>query len=536
MMNNGFLKQSTASQSRLVGPFVDDTDFKTLETGLTIANTDVKLSKNGAAGANKNSGGGTHRNNGMYSLTFDATDTDTVGELAGSILISGALVVVFKFTVLEEAIYDDLFGSGATGFLKPTTAGRTLDVTAGGTAGIDWANVENPSSAVDLSGTDIQLCDTITTYTGNTVQTGDSFARLGAPAGASVSADIADLPTVAEFEARTLVAASYFDVTSDLVDLSIGALASINSQVDTALADIGLDHLVAAAVIGTDVTDNSIIAKLVSKSATADWDSFSNTTDSLEAHRDETASSFTSNAAAVATAQADLDTLTGADGAILASSQPNYAPLLASSAPSNWGSLVISAGGIVNSNLEQISGSAVTETSSGRIAGNFNTFYDNADAATTKTLDDVGSGGGGGGDATEAKQDQIITLIGSGTVTTSSPVDPNTNEIEIIRGATYDGVAKAKLAWTVTKDYTGWAATLTIRHRTTRAVLLQKTITVASSTLLEASLTTTDTAFSALTTEDEFGHHPYDIELVSGSNTDKVGPHMANIVRDAKTQ
>jgi hypothetical protein len=37
--------------------------------------------------------------------------------------------------------------------------------------------------------------DTLTTYTGNTVQTGDSFARLGAPAGASVSADVAALKT-----------------------------------------------------------------------------------------------------------------------------------------------------------------------------------------------------------------------------------------------------------------------------------------------------------------------------------------------------
>jgi hypothetical protein len=37
----------------------------------------------------------------------------------------------------------------------------------------------------------VVLADTLTTYTGNTPQTGDSFARLGAPAGASVSADIA---------------------------------------------------------------------------------------------------------------------------------------------------------------------------------------------------------------------------------------------------------------------------------------------------------------------------------------------------------
>lgn len=53
------------------------------------------------------------------------------------------------------------------------------------------------------------LVDTLTTYTGNTVQSGDAFARLGAPAGASVSADIADVPTVSEFNARTLVSSSY---------------------------------------------------------------------------------------------------------------------------------------------------------------------------------------------------------------------------------------------------------------------------------------------------------------------------------------
>lgn len=115
-MFNGFLKQSTASQTRIVGPFIDDTDFKTLETGLTIANTDVKLSKNGAASANKNSGGGTHIVNGKYALTFDATDTNTVGELDYSIAVSGALVVTGKFMVLEEAIYDALFGASAAGF------------------------------------------------------------------------------------------------------------------------------------------------------------------------------------------------------------------------------------------------------------------------------------------------------------------------------------------------------------------------------------------------------------------------------------
>lgn len=62
--------------------------------------------------------------------------------------------------------------------------------------------------------------------------------------------------------------------------------AAVNAEVDTALADIGLDHLVSASVAGTDVADDSIVAKLVSKSATADWDDFVNTTDSLQAIKD----------------------------------------------------------------------------------------------------------------------------------------------------------------------------------------------------------------------------------------------------------
>lgn len=110
-----FLRQSTASQVRTIGPFVDDTDGKTAETALTIANTDIKLMANGAASVNKNSGGGTHRINGMYSMTFNATDTATVGELTVSVVVAGALPVWEKFYVLEEAVFDALFVASAVG-------------------------------------------------------------------------------------------------------------------------------------------------------------------------------------------------------------------------------------------------------------------------------------------------------------------------------------------------------------------------------------------------------------------------------------
>jgi hypothetical protein len=142
----GVLRQSTASQSRALGPFLDSTDFLTPKTGLTIANTDIQLIVNGGASANKNSGGGTHRANGVYGITFDATDTATVGELEVSVVVAGALPVFDKWTVVEEAVYDALYAAAAAGWASAS------DVTA------IKAKTDNlPSDPADDSDIDAQL-------------------------------------------------------------------------------------------------------------------------------------------------------------------------------------------------------------------------------------------------------------------------------------------------------------------------------------------------------------------------------------------
>jgi hypothetical protein len=58
--------------------------------------------------------------------------------------VSAVGTVVGRFTLRKTAC------------LKPTTAGRSLDVSAGGEAGIDWANVGGPTTTLNLSGTTIK--------------------------------------------------------------------------------------------------------------------------------------------------------------------------------------------------------------------------------------------------------------------------------------------------------------------------------------------------------------------------------------------
>lgn len=170
------LRQSTAVDV-LIGPFVDATNGYDAETGISPA---VKLSKNGQAlGAKNDATTPVHDADGYYNCEFDTTDTGTVGTLVLSVIgNSTSLPVRHEYQVVEQAVYDAMYVVNAEGPLQATTAGRKLDITSGGAAGIDWGNIENKSATVDLSATDLQLVDTITTYTGNTKQTGDVITAI----------------------------------------------------------------------------------------------------------------------------------------------------------------------------------------------------------------------------------------------------------------------------------------------------------------------------------------------------------------------
>lgn len=108
-----------------------------------------------------------------------------------------------------------------------------------------------------------------------------SDASLATSAEISALNDVSTAQVNAECD--TSIADAALATAASIAALNDVSTAQVLSECQQALIEINLDHLLAASADGTDVADSSVIAQMVSKSATADWDSFNNATDALEA-------------------------------------------------------------------------------------------------------------------------------------------------------------------------------------------------------------------------------------------------------------
>lgn len=170
--------------------------------------------------------------------------------------------------------------------LTPTTAGRTLDVSAGGEAGIDWANIGSPTTAVNLSGTNIDTDQVVASVTGavgsvtaavsaNVTQiSGDSVAADNAEAFfdgtgyAGTNNVIPTVTTVTNLHASAATAAELAKVpkSDGTATWNATALASIQSEANDALvaydAATGTDVTTAAANVSVDEIQATALADL----------------------------------------------------------------------------------------------------------------------------------------------------------------------------------------------------------------------------------------------------------------------------------
>lgn len=201
---------------------VDATDMKTRETGLTTFT--VWRSRNGAAAVAMttptiNETNATYMP-GVYELLLDEDTALAAGNDTEEMVFHITQASMAPVTRVVEL------------YRPETTEGNTLDVTATGAAGIDWGNVENPTTAVDLSATDIQLCDTTATITN--LPTGFAAATFPLTVASTTNISAGMITSVTDVSNVNGIASGV--ITS--ATLAASALSAIEDEVlDAALVD-----------------------------------------------------------------------------------------------------------------------------------------------------------------------------------------------------------------------------------------------------------------------------------------------------------
>jgi hypothetical protein len=314
------LRQSTAVVI-VVGPIADISDA-TLISDQDVTAIDCGIKKAGTAGAaiSLTASGGdndmtpTANNPGHYDLELTTGNTDTLGPMRMTFNKDDTFIAFWEdFEVITAAEFDRKFSTGASvADVKADTAAILLDTGTDGVVlaadAITAAKIADDAISAEHLATgaltaDAFAADAIVAATLATgCLTADAFAA-NALVAATFAADFLTAAKIADdafssehfatgaltadaFAAASITAAAIATNAIDADALAADALTEIQASCNSALVALALDHLVAVAVTGTDVANDSIIAQMVSKSATADWDTYDNATDSPEAIKD----------------------------------------------------------------------------------------------------------------------------------------------------------------------------------------------------------------------------------------------------------
>lgn len=206
------LKQSTTFTRTFM--MIQTSDHISGITGATVAVNISKAGATGAAAAGTVTEVDSTHNPGLYKIALTTADTGTIGDLAFHCTATSADPTDFIDQVTANILGDTLpanttqiagsavstasaqigvnvvsYASGQAP-LQPTVAARTLDVSAAGNAGIDWANIDAPTTSQSLSGTTVATVTTTTTATNltNAPTAGDFTATMKTSIGTAVAA------------------------------------------------------------------------------------------------------------------------------------------------------------------------------------------------------------------------------------------------------------------------------------------------------------------------------------------------------------
>ncbi len=173
---------------------------------------------------------------GLY--LFDLTQGETNGTKLGFFAKSSTANVS---CICRPAVS---FTQPTTGILAPTTAGRTLDVSSTGEAGLDWANVGSPTTTLALTGTtiaDTQKCDvntiktqTVTCAAGVTVNVNVGTTQpvnfTGTAGSALVKTDVIDIAGTASAGVAGYMAPDWSHVNAPTTTVALTGTTIASTQ------------------------------------------------------------------------------------------------------------------------------------------------------------------------------------------------------------------------------------------------------------------------------------------------------------------
>lgn len=218
-----------------------------------------------------------YKDGGTTQSTTGVTDTEDFDSLTGVHLCaidtsadgtfysagSDFMVVLSGATIDSKSINAVLahFSIANRSALRPTTADRTLDVSAGGEAGVDWANVGSPTTTLNLSGTTVKTATDVETDTAD-IQSRLPAAlvsgRIDASVGAMAANTLTAAATAADYVTEVQAGLSVLDAAG--VRAAVG-LATANLDTQLAAIDDAVDTEMAAVLAAVDTEIAAIKAK-----------------------------------------------------------------------------------------------------------------------------------------------------------------------------------------------------------------------------------------------------------------------------------
>jgi hypothetical protein len=129
--------------------------------------------------------------------------------------------------------------------IQPTVAARKLDVSTGGEAGVDWANVGSPTTTLNLSGTTVKTATDVETDTAD-IQARLPAALVSGRMDASVGAMAANVMTAAAAAADLttelqsgLATGTDLATVAGYIDTEVAAIKAVTDKLDDTLEDSG---------------------------------------------------------------------------------------------------------------------------------------------------------------------------------------------------------------------------------------------------------------------------------------------------------